>query len=122
MQKFICCVFTTLTVLVSHAQSEINHPKMSREEADRILKSGIDDYNTNAIKALMWYGRQDYEKACVRRDEQVAQLDLVLLGLDRCPFGKPPRSGPWPEAEFQALLVKQHELRKKSQPSSPGYK
>ncbi|MBN2686046.1 MAG: hypothetical protein JXR40_12255 [Pontiellaceae bacterium] len=53
----------------------------------------------------------EIESARKKKQEQLEQLDLDLLGIDRFHLGKPPRSGPWPDAEFQELLQRQSETR-----------
>jgi hypothetical protein len=96
-----------------------NLPIMSKDEAVRVLEK--DPYNKLAMEALRVQGSLEYERKCKRRDEQVAQLDTDLLGIDTRVFGKPPRGGPWSEEEFQSLLKRQDKLRRqKSQPTGGG--
>ena len=92
----------------------VGMPTMSKEEAIRVLAK--DHYNKLAMEALMVHGSLEYERKRKRRDEQRAQLDTDLLGIDTSVFGKPPRGGPWPEDEFQSLLKRQEELRKQKIP------
>ena len=122
MNSLRLAVIFACIALASNADEKTagtNQPLMTREQARHVLDK-VDPYSTNAMKSLVWHMKQDYAKQRPalekRKMEQLAQLDLELLHI-RPHMGEPPRSGPWPEEQFQALLKKQAEL-KKAQPAA----